>query len=73
MEKEYIIPKTETVHLDIKDSVMDEITIPIGSGTTSRQGAKSNNGFFDDTDYDDENQEDASDNSWGNPSVDLWK
>jgi hypothetical protein len=52
---------------------MDEITIPIGSGTTGREGAKGNNGFFDDTDYDDENQEDASDNSWGNPSVDLWK
>jgi hypothetical protein len=43
------------------------------AGHTGRQGAKGNNGFFDDTDYDDENQEDASDNSWGNPSVDLWK
>jgi hypothetical protein len=40
MEKEYIIPKTETVHLDIKDSVMDEITIPIGSGTHRPSGSK---------------------------------
>jgi len=71
MEKEYIIPKTETVHLDIKGSIME--VLPTNSGHTGREGAKGNNGFFDDTDYDDENQEDASDNSWGNPSVDLWK
>jgi hypothetical protein len=30
MEKEYIIPKTETVHLDIKGSIME--VFPINSG-----------------------------------------
>jgi hypothetical protein len=28
MKKEYIIPKTETVHLNLNDSILDEITMP---------------------------------------------
>jgi hypothetical protein len=38
MKKEYIIPKTETVHLNLTGSILENF--PINSGHSDRQGAK---------------------------------
>jgi hypothetical protein len=69
MKKEYIIPKVETVHPNLKGSILEDF--PINSGHTGRQGAKGNVGFFDE-DEDNDNAADA-DNTWINSSEDLWK
>jgi hypothetical protein len=71
MKKEYIIPKVETVHPNLKGSILEDVNINLGSGDTGRQGAKGNVGFFDE-DEDNDNAADA-DNTWINSSEDLWK
>jgi hypothetical protein len=71
MKKEYIIPKTETVHLNLNDSILEDLTMPIGSGDTGRQGAKGIT-VIDDNSDNEESEEDTED-SWNNQSFDQWK
>lgn len=61
MKKEYIIPKTETVHLNLTGSILENF--PINSGDTGRQGAKGNSNFYEE----EEDEDNASDTN------DVWE
>jgi hypothetical protein len=63
MKKEYIIPRTKTVHLNLKGSIME--SFPTYSGHTGRQGAKGNSNFEDeDDDEGDDNNSLPNYNAW---------
>ena len=63
MKKEYIIPKTETVHLNLTGSILENVDIPLYSGHTGRQGAKGNSNFYEE----EEDEDNASDTN------DVWE
>jgi hypothetical protein len=58
MKKEYIIPKTETVHLNLTGSILENF--PINSGHSDRQGAKGNSNLYEEEE-DEDNASDTND------------
>lgn len=63
MKKEYIIPKTETVHLNLNGSILQDPHLQLNSGDTGRQGAKGNSNFYEE----EEDEDNASDTN------DVWE
>jgi hypothetical protein len=71
MKKKYIVPNSESVNLNLNDTILDDINLNLGSGTTDRQGAKGIT-VIDDNSDNEESEEDTED-SWNNQSFDQWK